>query len=125
MARIQGDLKQRTFYFARDILAIIDLLPNNTKGWEIGKQLIRSGCSIGANIREADNAHTDADFANKCSIARKEAGETTFWLELCKSSELLYGEKLNQLTAEADQLTRILSAIVRGTQVHIARKEND
>ena len=76
MARIRGDLLGRTFEFAKSMLTIVDSLPNNNKGWEIGRQMIRCGTSVGANLREADNAQTDADFIYKCSISRKEASET-------------------------------------------------
>jgi four helix bundle protein len=123
VARIQGDLKDRTFSFACEILKLADLLPNNAKGWEIGRQLIRSGTGIGANIREADNAHTDADFAHKCSIARKEAAETRYWLELCTSSGMLPPESASVHIKEADELTRILSSIVQRVQVRRSKKE--
>lgn len=70
MARIQGGLLVRTFEFAKMILTLVDELPHNTKGWEISRQVIRAGTSIGANVREADNALTDREFALKCSFAR-------------------------------------------------------
>jgi four helix bundle protein len=121
MARIQGDLKVRTFRFAQAVLDVFDCLPNNTKGWELGKQLIRSGTGVGSNVREADNAHTDAEFAHKCSIARKEAGETAYWLELCTAAGLLPNDRTEVQIQEADELTRILSAIVIGTQTRIEK----
>jgi len=121
VARIQGDLKDRSFKLALTVLQLADQLPNNVKGWVLGKQLIRAGTSIGANVREADNAHTDADFAYKCSLARKEAGETHYWLELCIAAGLLTGAATEEAIQEADQLARITSAIVRTTQDHIAR----
>jgi four helix bundle protein len=71
MGRIQGDLKVRTFNVALSILELADLLPNDNKGWVVGKQLIRCGTSIGANVREADQAFSSTDFAFKCSLASK------------------------------------------------------
>lgn len=121
VARINGDLKDRSFEFSVQILALIDDLPNGPKGWALGRQLIRSGTAVGANIREADQAHTDRDFANKCSIARKEASETHYWLELCERAQLLRGDRLRQSIQEANELMRILGAIVKKTQ---ARTEN-
>ncbi len=121
MARIQGDLKDRSFKIGLAVLELADQLPNNVKGWVLGKQLIRAGTSVGANVREADNAHTDADFAYKCSLARKEAGETHYWLELCIAAGLLNGEAAERALGQADELARITSAIVRRTQSHIAR----
>lgn len=116
MGRIRGDLCERTMQFALRIIKLADALPNSTKGWEIGRQLMRSGTSVGANVREADHALTDADFAHKCSIARKEASETQYWLELSKRAELLSGASLDVALDEADQLTRILATLVRTTQ---------
>jgi four helix bundle protein len=123
MGRIQGDLKDRTFEFAVLIINLTDELPNVRKGWEVGRQLIRSGTSVGANVREADNASSDADFAHRCSIARKEAGETHYWLQLCARTEMLGGERLQDAIREADELARILSSVVKGTQEHIRREK--
>ena len=119
MARLRGDLLGRTFEFAKSVLVIVDSLPNNNKGWEIGRQMIRCGTSVGANLREADNAHTAADFVYKCSIARKEASETHYWLQLCDATALLNGELLEDLTKEADEIVRILSSVVRKSQQYV------
>ena len=123
MGRIQGDLKERTFEFAVAVINLADQLPNRTKGWEVGRQVIRSGTSVGANVREADSAYTDADFAHRCNVARKEAAETHYWLELCRRTGMLKGDDLEQTTREADELMRILSAIVKATRQHIESKK--
>lgn len=117
MSRIRGDLKERTFEFAKSILDLIDRLPNGPKGWEIARQLIRSGTGIGANVREADHAHTSREFAMKCSIARKEAAETHYWLELAAAARLLAGPETRAAVQEADELMRILPAVVKATDV--------
>ncbi len=116
MGRIQGDLKDRTFHFALSILDLADVLPSGNKGWIVGKQLIRSGTSIGANIREADQAFSTTDFAFKCSLALKEASETEYWLQMAIQSDLLTHEVASPLTIEIDELIRILNAIVKRTQ---------
>jgi four helix bundle protein len=103
------------------MLTIVDALPNNTKGWEIGRQMIRCGTSVGANLREADNAHTDADFVYKCSIARKEASETHYWLQSCDATALLTGKPLHDLIKEVDEIVRIPASIVRKTQQYVER----
>ena len=123
MSRIQGDLKERTFAFAVAIMKLVDQLPNKPKGWEVGRQLIRSGTSIGANVREADSAFTERDFAHTCNIARKEAGETHYWLQLCTRSELLSGEDCDAAIREVDELVRILSSIVRKTLHHLGESK--
>ena len=116
MGRIRGDLLERTFEFAVSIVHLIDGLPNNVKGWEIGKQVLRSGTSVGANIREADHALTDADFTYRCALARKEAAETLFWLQLSSRCRLLKGDHVESAIQEADELVRILATIVKTTQ---------
>ena len=71
MGRLRGDLAERTLQFSVQVVNIADTLPNKMQGWILGKQLLRSGTSIGSNVREADNALTDAEFAHKCGIARR------------------------------------------------------
>jgi four helix bundle protein len=114
--RFQGDLPDRTLDLAVQIVSLIDELPQNTKGWEIGRQLIRSGTSIGANVREADEAYSEGDFVYKCSLARKEASETVYWLTICERCSLLTAERVEHAKREAYELACILSAIVRKIQ---------
>ena len=119
MGRIIGDLKERTLRFGEDVLNVVAALPNEPRGWIIGKQLGRSATSIGANAWEADVALTDADFAHKMSIARKEASETQYWLELACRSGLISREQRDKLHGEACELGSVLGTIVRKTQEHL------
>lgn len=123
MSRIKGDLRERTFSFAKAIVDLSDALPQNTKGWVIGKQLIRAGTSIGANVREADHALTEAEFAQRCSIARKEASESEYWLSLCSACRLLGEPSVAPLIDEAIELLKILGTIVLRTQESIRQKD--
>ena len=106
----------RALDFGVRIIKFADKLPKSAAGVVLVKQLIRSGVSIGANMEEADGASSKADFINKVTIARKEARETHYWLQLIKKAELIHHEanleELAQLTAEAEALKRILSAII-------------
>ncbi len=96
-------------------------LPNEPRGWIVAKQLGRSASSIGANVWEADAAHTERDFCHKISIARKEASETKYWIELVTRAQLLPQETCRSLAHEAEQLTKILSTVLRKTQEHLER----
>ena len=116
MGRIQGNLLERTFRLARGILDLVDHLPNGNKGWEIGRQLIRSGTSVGANVREADHAQTAMEFVRCCSISRRESSETQYWLELCVASNLLDSKDAGKWIKECDEITRVLAAIVKQVQ---------
>jgi four helix bundle protein len=117
--RFQGDLPARTFEFAASVALLIELMPSGTLGWTLGKQLLRSGTSIGANVREADHALTDAEFIHRCSVARKEASETEYWLLLCCSAGLLESDAVADVLQESRELMRILSSIVKRSQLHV------
>ncbi|MXN92687.1 four helix bundle protein [Flavobacterium sp. Sd200] len=82
----QNIIVTQTFEFALFIVKYCELLQDNKK-FVIANQLLKSGTSIGANIREAQNAESKADFIHKFKIAAKEIEETFYWLELCKFSE--------------------------------------
>lgn len=75
-----------TFSFALDIIAFTEKL-NENKKFIIGQQLLKSGTSIGANVREAQNCESKADFIHKFKIAAKEADEAEYWLMLCKHAD--------------------------------------
>lgn len=124
MGRLQRDIQRRVLDFAVAILALTDELPSNNKGWEIGRQMIRAATSIGANLSEADRALSDADFAYKVSVARKEAAETEYWLKLIVQARMVAAERAADLAKEIDELVRILSAIVKRTQMHLERSRD-
>jgi len=75
-----------SFQFALDIMNFSELL-RLEKRFAFADQVLRSGCSIGANVKEAQNAESKADFVHKLKIASKEAEETEYWLELCQFAE--------------------------------------
>jgi four helix bundle protein len=84
---IKGNLiVNLTFQFALDMINFTEKLEGDRK-FLVAKQLIKSGTSIGANVREAQNAESKADFIHKLKIAAKEADETEYWLEICDQSE--------------------------------------
>jgi four helix bundle protein len=113
VGRLKGDLRDRTYNFGLEILDLVDQLPNNPKGWQLCKQIVRSGTSIGANIEEADQALTVPDFVHKCSIARKEANETLYWLRICRDKRMMKGESLDGTIKTADEFVRIISTIMK------------
>ena len=78
------DIDERTYSFAIEIVNLTKLLPKGTIGFELGKQVLRSGTSIAANIEEAQGSFSKDDFIYKMNISLKEARETSFWLRLIK-----------------------------------------
>lgn len=86
MEKKRNEILDLSFEFALDVIRYCDLLEEKKK-YVISGQLLRSGTSIGANIREAQNAESVADFIHKLKIAAKEVDETFYWLQLCEKSE--------------------------------------
>jgi len=95
------------------VVQLVNRLPNSLAGRELGRQLIRAGTSVGANVEEADAAESDKDFVHKVSIARKEARESRYWLRLLKESGVWQEEGMDYLVQEATELIKILSTIIR------------
>jgi four helix bundle protein len=105
------DIKDRTFQFALAIVSLVESLPNTISAKTIGKQLIRSGTSIGANVEEATAAHSKDDFIYRMNVALREARETLYWLRLLDASRILEKRPLTDVLQEADEIARILGAI--------------
>ena len=106
-------MKVRTKQFALRIIRLYTSLPKTTEAQVIGKQVLRSGTSVGAQYREAQRAKSDADFINKVEGSLQELDETGYWLELLKDSGIFPAEKLESLLKETDELTAIFVTIVK------------
>jgi len=106
-------IKERSYVFALEIIKFVQKLPKNTSGYELGKQLIRSGTSIGANIEEAIGASSRKDFIHKVNTSKKEARESLYWLRLIFDSQLSNKMTTEKLIDEANELIKILTAIVK------------
>lgn len=105
----QNIIVDKTFQFALEIVKFAERLEKE-KRFIISKQLLRSGTSIGANVREAQNAESKIDFIHKMKIATKEADETEYWLMICKHSD---GYIFNEiLESEIKEIIKILSKII-------------
>ncbi len=98
-----------TFEFSLEIMEFVEGLEEKRK-YVVANQLLKSGTSVGANVREAQNAESKADFIHKMKIAAKEADETQYWLELCAASKNYPGNK--QLEEKIFVIIKILSKIV-------------
>lgn len=107
------ELKNRTKAFSVRVLKMVDSLPKSVSGYELAKQVVRSGCSVGANYRAAIRAKSKADFNNKINIVLEEADETLFWMELIAEAGLLKANKLNLLMQETEELIRIFAATLK------------
>jgi four helix bundle protein len=111
-------IQDRSFKFAQMVVALYKKLIEQRE-YVLSKQFLRSGTSIGANVREASAAQSRKDFLHKMSIASKEARETIYWLELLESTELT-STNVSEVLNEAQEIDRILSAIVKTTASSLA-----
>ena len=101
------NLKDRTKQFALRVMRLYRALPRREEARIIGRQILRSGTSVGANYRAACRARSKAEFVAKLGIVLEEADETVFWLELLQESSLISAQKLAPLVQEARELTAI------------------
>jgi four helix bundle protein len=106
----EDELKQRTKQFALNIIKILGLLPRSLEGQVIGKQLIRSATSVGANYRAACRSRSKAEFIAKLGIVEEEADETTYWLELIIEGGLLDLKNVQPMLREANEIVAIMAA---------------
>lgn len=106
----ERDLRVRTKQFALRIIRLYSALPKKTVAQVIGKQVLRSGTSVGANDREATRARSTAEFVSKLEIALQEIEETIYWLELLIESDIVTASRLTSLQTEAEELKAICIA---------------
>ncbi len=105
-------IDMRTFKFAVQIVKFVRELPTTTDSMILGRQVLRSGTSIGANVEEAYGAPTKRDFANKMATALKEARETHYWLRVMRDSDMVSPQRINPLIQEALEIKLILHKTV-------------
>ena len=114
------EIVERTFAFALRVIRLCRKLAERPGvARTLSNQLLRAGTAIGANVEEAQAAQSRADFVSKANIALKEAREAFYWLRLLNKSGLIPAHLLREITIEAEELAKILGAIVRTSRRHI------
>ena len=106
-------IQDKSLDFAVRIVRLCRYLEDECREFVISKQIIRSGTSIGANVRESRNAQSDADFISKLSISLKEADETQFWLEVLYRSETIDEKMYKSLCDDVKELVALLTSIIK------------
>ena len=114
--RTENVVVDKSMEFAVRIVKLSRYLREEKREYELGSQLLRSGTSIGANIREAVYRQSRKDFLSKMSIALKETSETIYWLELLRRTDLLSEREHESISAQAEEICRLLSSIVKSTK---------
>ena len=102
--------------FAVRIIKLYKYLCENKKEYVLSKQLLRSGTSIGANVKEAIRGQSKADFVAKMSIALKEASETEYWLELLHETDFIDKKQFDSIYADNNELLKLLMSIVKSSK---------
>ena len=110
------DLKTRTREFALRIIRLYTSLPKTTEAQVIGKQILRSGTSVGAHYREGSRARSTAEFVSKLGGGQQELEETAYWLELLREAEIVPAAKLSDLEQEANELGKILTTCIKNAK---------
>ncbi len=106
-------LKGRTKEFALQVIKLYAALPRKTEAFVLGKQLLRSGTSVGAHYREAQRVRSNAEFISKFEGGMQELEETLYWLELFEESGIVVGGQVSILHKEANELMAIMVASVK------------
>lgn len=109
----KNDLERRTLAFAVAVVRYVASLPRGDVSAVVGRQLLRSATSIGANYREANRAESRDDFIHKTGIAQKESAETGYWIEICCQTDLGNPVESEKLSLESRELLAILTTINR------------
>ena len=112
------DLEDRTLEFSKRLIKLIKSLPKDNINLVFGRQLIRSGTSIGANYREANETETKKDFKFRLRISRKEAKETIYWLNLIIEANPQLRREIQPMLQENMELLKILAAILEKAKDH-------
>ncbi len=106
-------LREKSYRFALRIVNLVKFIVSEKKEYVLSKQLLRSGTSIGANVEEAGQGQSKADFVHKLSIAQKEAFETNYWLRLLRDSEYLSRPQADSLIEDCNEIQRMLTSSIR------------
>jgi len=110
------DLEDRTLNFGKKIINMVNNLAHSQVNYNLINQVMRSGGSIGANYREANETITSKDFKFRIRICKKEAKETVYWLDLIAENNKFKSSEIKLLAQEADEFVRIFAAILKNSK---------
>lgn len=109
-------VKDKSFGFAIRVVRLYQFLCDQKKEYVLSKQLLRSGTSVGAMVREAEHAETKNDFKHKMGIAQKEINETIYWLELLHKTDYLTLNQFESMNEDAVEIIKIITAILKSAK---------
>jgi four helix bundle protein len=109
----EGTIRDKSKRFAVRVVRLYQHLTEHKREFILSKQLLRSGTSIGANVREAERGQSRKDFISKMDIALKEAAESEYWIELLHETDYLSHSEFQSISEDCGELNRLLIAIVK------------
>jgi four helix bundle protein len=113
-------LREKSFMFALQIIKLYKFLFEEKKEFVLSKQLLRSGTSVGANIREAQNAQSPKDFIHKLAISQKECDESLYWLELFHQSRYITDMVFEEYSIQVTEILKMLKSSILTTKQRIS-----
>ena len=113
MIKRENILKKKSFDFAIRIVNLYKYIQEEKKEYIMNKQLMRSGTSVGAMVREAEYAESISDFIHKMAIAQKEINETIYWLELLKETEYISTKEFESINSDAIEIIKLITTTIK------------
>ena len=117
-----SQIEVKSFEFAVRIVNLYKYLREDKREFILSKQIMRSGTSIGANVREAKYGESKADFVHKLAIALKEANETEYWLQLMVSTGYITQKQFDDIEKDITDLLKMLTAIIKSSKEGMKRR---
>lgn len=111
-------IKDKSFGFAVRIVNLYKFLCEEKREYILSKQLLRSGTSVGAMVRESEFAETKRDFIHKMSIAQKEMNEAIYWLELLQETNIIADNQFQNINNDAVEIMKIITSIIKSAKKH-------
>ena len=111
-------VKDKSFKFAIRIVKLYQYVQSEKKEYVLSKQLLRSGTSIGAMVRESEHAESKLDFKHKMAIAQKEINETLYWLELLNETDYLSKEQFESINKDAIEIIKLVTTILKSVKTN-------
>jgi four helix bundle protein len=113
-------IKKKSFDFAVRIIKLSQYIQLEKKEYSLSKQLLKSGTSVGAMVRESEHSESKADFIHKLAIAQKEINESIYWLELIYATEMLTKEQFDSINKDAVEIIKLITSIIKTTKSSIS-----
>jgi len=115
----ENNIKDKSFAFAVRVVRLYQHVTEQKREYILSKQILRSGTSVGAMIREAEHGQSKADFIHKFAIAQKEINETIYWLELLHETGYIDENQFESLNNDAVELIKIITVIIKNTKKNL------